>query len=187
MAVSAGRFVSFGGILAGLVLALRNLMGADLSGEFQTLFTIVTVIGGLLLVVGLRERIGGYFGVVALSGWVIVGAIALIRFSIAVMASNPAAALVAPLFAALSSIMLIMVWAGLLVTSGAIALGGRQVLPTWFAGLSWLTALGCLVGIYTLGSATGYLSYAGGFQKHMLYLAAVWLFAGGVASLDREV
>lgn len=186
MAMKTGRFVSFGGILAGLVLALRNLMGADLSGELQTLFTIVTVIGGLLLVVGLRERIGGYFGTVALAGWVMVGVLALIRFSISVIASNPAAALVAPLFLALSTILLVMVWVGLLATSGGIALGGRGKVPSWFVGLSSLTAVGCLVGVYTLGSSTGYLSYAGEFHKHMLYIAALWLIGGGAASLDPE-
>lgn len=175
------QLASLGGALAGLALIARNALGTSLSAQAQTLVTILIVLGGLALVAGARERLGSFWGTVAAGGWIMTATIALVRFSLGVVAAAPAAAPVAPVFEALNLVLLVMVWVCALAYTAAFAMGGRSTFPSWFIALSWVTAAASLVGIWTLNSATGFLSYTGDFRTWMLYLIGVWLLAGGLA------
>ena len=180
-ASSRPQVASLGGVLAGIALIARNALGTSLSAEGQTLVTILIVLGGLALHAGARERLGSFWGTIAVGGWVMTGTLALVRFSLGIVAAAPAAALVAPLLGALSLVLLVMVWVCTLACTAAFAAGGRASFPSWFVALSWIAAAASLLGVATLGSATGFLSYTGDFRTWMLYLIGVWLIAGGMA------
>lgn len=183
---SRSQVASLGGLLAGIALIARNALATSLSAEAQTLVTILIVLGGLALHAGARDRLGSFWGTVAVGGWVMTGTIALVRFSLGIVAAAPAATPIAPLFGALSLVLLVMVWVCTLACTTAFAAGGRASFPAWFIALSWVAAAASLIGIGTIGSARGFLSYTGEFRTWMLYLLGVWLIAGGVALRGSE-
>lgn len=174
------RYAAAGGILAGAALVVRTAT-PDVSAVVAALLTVVVVVGGLVFAAGLRERLGGFWGALAVGGWIMAGTIGLVRFGLGLIAADPIGAAVAPIFASLSLVLLAMVWACTLPLAAAVALGGAGTLDRRFVLLSWITAAASLVGVATLASGTGFLSYAGDYRIVMLYLLGVWLVVGGAS------
>jgi hypothetical protein len=181
---STDTYAASGGILAGLALLARTAV-PDVSAVVAALLTVVVVVGGLVFVAGLRERLGGFWGTVAAGGWIMTGVLALVRFALNLVAADPLGALIAPLLSGLSLVLLAMVWACTLPTTAAVAFGARGDLARPFVLLSGVAAVASIVGVATLASGEGFLSYAGGYRTLMFVLIGGWLIVGG-ASLRRR-
>lgn len=180
------KVASVGGVLAGAALLLRVIIGPD--PQVAALTTVVIVVGLTFLAAGLRTRLAragqGMFGNVIMIAWAIQGTLAFVRFALqAAPALSEAAAPMADAFAVASAAMLSLLWICISMMAAMAALGGSRSgqLPRWYVGSSAVAAVLFAVGVFGLLNDGGYLSWSGEVQTHLLYLAAAWYLAGGIA------
>lgn len=180
------RIAAVSGILAGLALALRVVIGPD--PRTSAIYTAVVVAGGVFFSAGLRTRLAragqGMFGNVAMISWAITGSVAFVRFSLQVAPSLSDAT--APFAAALdviSGAMLPLVWVGTGLVAGVAAIGGARSgqLPGWFVAVSAVVSAASILGVFTLLVDSGYLAWNGEVQTHLLYAIAAWFVLGSLA------
>lgn len=180
------RLAAIGGLVAGIALASRVIIQPD--PQVAALYTAAVVAGGAYFAAGLRTRIAragqGMLGNVAMIAWAITGAVAFVRFAMQVgPALDPAVAPLADAIAVISAAMLSLVWVGIALMATSAALGGARSgrLPGWFVAASTVTAVASAIGVFTLLGDSGYLSWRGEAQTHLLYLVSAWFVLGAAA------
>lgn len=180
------RIAAIGGILTGLALALRVIVGP--TPRAAAIYTAVVVAGGLFFAAGVRTRLAragaGMFGNIALISWPVIASLALVRFALQVApVLSDAAAPLADAFAVVSGAMLALVWVGIAVMAVATAVGGARsrTLATWFVSLSAIVAVAAAIGVGTLLGDGGYFAWNGTYPTYLLYLVATWFVLGGAA------
>lgn len=180
------RVAAIGGVLAGLALSLRVIIGPD--PQVAAVYTAIVVAGGVFFAAGLRTRLAragqGMFGNVAMIAWAITSAVAFVRFALQVgPALSDAVAPFADAIAVITAAMLSLVWVGTGLMGAVAAVGGARSgqLPAWFTALSAFVAAASTVGVLGLLGDGGYVAWNGGIQTHLLYLVSAWFILGGAA------
>ena len=199
------RWGALSGLVFAVLLVVRTLMtpkipfteGPDgVAGWFsdnQRIWTITVWLTGLIILLGtwfigglrayLARQGASRLGTIALTGWAIVAAIALMRHAmLAVPAMYPVGFEITGLLAGMASLMLGMVWFAALITTLAVAMAGLETkkLPSWFTWLSFLESFILLVGTLQLVQADGPFSTSGILRWVVLYSYIAWNAIGSL-------
>lgn len=193
------RIATLSGIGFAVLLGLRTLItpripiadGESAVAAFfvahQSVWLATVFMTGLIVLAGtwfygglhaVLTRAGeGRLATVAFGGWVMVGAVALVRHALlAVPALLPLDLATTTLLVVAAAIMLSMVWLAAFVATAAIAVAATRsgALPSWCIAATVAFAMLTLAGGLTLLKVNGYFSPTGDFKTLVVWGYVVW-------------